>query len=60
MPGSSSSTKISGTGTPEAIAISSTTLRKRRYAKSVVSAGTRVAPSCNATAEPPERKVDIL
>ena len=40
MPSSSGSTYTSGTGTPEAIAISSTTLRSRRSCGSVVSSGT--------------------
>src|SRR6478736_5062219 len=55
MPASCSSTKIFGTGTPEAMAISSTTLRRRRRLKSVVSAPIGVPPICSATDSPPPR-----
>src|SRR5690606_8175531 len=55
MPASCSSTNRRGTGTPEAMATSSTTLRRRRNAGSRVSSGTHVPPSCAATAAPPPR-----
>src|SRR6185312_3270160 len=42
------------------MAISSTTLRRRLCAKSVVSGSTKVAPSCRATTPPPPRSADIL
>ena len=42
-------------GTPEAMAISSTTLRRRRSWKSAVLADTSVAPICSATDSPPPR-----
>ncbi len=53
IPASRSSRYTCGTGTPEAIAISSTTLRRRRLSGSAVSAPTRVPPSCSAILLPP-------
>ena len=47
------STYTSGTGTPDAIAISSTTLRSLRSRGSVVSGGTSMPPSWRATLPPP-------
>src|SRR5690606_29010762 len=55
MADSCSSTNSAGIGTPEAIAISSTTLRSRRSDRSVVSSATGTPPSCVATASPPAR-----
>src|SRR5690606_16412749 len=55
MPASCSSTYRRGIGTPEAMAISSTTLRRRRNAGSRVSAGTSLPPICTATTSPPPR-----
>jgi hypothetical protein len=46
----------SGTGTPAAMAISSTTLRSRRFRGSVVSGSTSVPPSSRATVPPPLRR----
>ncbi len=48
---------MSGTGTPDAIAISSMTLRRRRHTGLVVSAGTGVAPRPRATTAPPPRRL---
>ena len=60
MPRSSYMTNTSGTRTPEAIAISSTTLRSLRSAGSAVSGLTRRAPTMRATATPPcERRADV-
>ena len=53
IPASSSSTNTRGTGTPDAIDISSTTLRRRRRCGSVASSGTGTPPIWIATAEPP-------
>src|SRR5690606_33597631 len=55
MPDSCSSTNSAGIGTPEAIAISSTTLRSRRSDRSVVSSAPGTPPSWVATASPPAR-----
>ena len=60
IPLSSSSTYTSGTGTPEAIAISSTTLRNCRRKGSLTSAGISVPPNSAATRPPPDDKTDVL
>jgi hypothetical protein len=56
---SCSSTYTSGTGTPDAIAISSTTFSRRRRRGSCVSRVTFVPPSAIATAPPPPRSCDV-
>src|SRR3954467_12177244 len=53
MPGSSSRTYTAGTGRPDAIAISSTTLSSRRSLRSTVCESTRRPPTLCATAAPP-------
>ena len=57
MPASCSSTYNCGIGTPEAIEISSTTLRRRRSCGSRVCSGTGVPPICSAIAAPPPRRL---
>ena len=60
MPLSSSSTYISGTGTPDAIAISSTTLRSRLRNGSLTFGGTSVPPISCATRPPPAERRAVL
>ncbi len=60
MPGSCGSTYRSGTGVPDAIAISSTTLRSLRNRGSRVSSATRTPPRLSATRCPPPRRSSIV
>ena len=60
MPSSFSSTYTSGMVTPEAMAISSTTLCRRLSARSPVLRSMRVPPSERATAPPPARNERVL
>ncbi len=60
MPSSSSRTKTGGTGTPDAIAISSTTLRSRRSSGSAVPGSSGRPPRRRAMPSPPEPRALIL
>jgi hypothetical protein len=55
IPSWPASTKTAGTGTPEAMAISSTTLSRRRSPATGVSGGTQRPPRLEATEIPPAR-----